>query len=80
MISRPSLGGSSTVSLVADKMLAAAERIEGSGFHGQIQLAVTGSGRERVRVTGMNTQGRGVVLADTGVSMPGAKESNSDWY
>jgi hypothetical protein len=79
VISRPSLGGSGTAGLVADKMLAAAERIEGSGFHGQIQHAVTGSGREWVRLTAMKTQGRGVVSADMGVSMLGAKESNSGW-
>lgn len=66
--------GRAGMGLAADKMLAAAERIEGSGFHGQIQLAVTGGGRDQVRVTGVKAQGRGAVSADMGITMPGAKE------
>ena len=63
----------------AERMHQAADRMEGMGFHGQIQLAVTGSGRDQVRATGMRTKGRGGMSADLGISMPGAKESDSDW-
>lgn len=72
-------GGRGDMRAAAERMHQAADRMEGMGFHGQIQLAVTGSGRDSVRATGMRTRGRGGMSADLGVSMPGAKESDGDW-
>ena len=72
-------GGRGRMDRAAERMHEAVDRMEGMGFHGQIQLAVTGSGRDQVRATGMRTRGRGGMSADLGISMPGAKESDGDW-
>ena len=71
--------GRGGMNAAADKIQAAAEIFKDSGFHGQIQLALSGDGARQARVTGLRTKGRGIVTADMGVSMPGAKESDGDW-
>ncbi|MGU3417754.1 phage tail tape measure protein [Methylobacterium sp. D54C] len=46
------------------------DRLSDMGFHGQISLAVTGSGRQQVRATALKVRGRHGMTADMGVTMP----------
>jgi hypothetical protein len=68
-------GGRADLHAVAERFHAAAERMENAGFHGRVDVALSGGGG---RVTGLRTKGLGM-SADMGVSMPGAKESDDDW-
>ncbi len=72
-------GGRGDMRAAAERMNQAVDRMEGMGFHGQISLAVTGSGRQQVRATALKVRGRGGMTADLGISEPGAKEDLSDW-
>lgn len=72
-------GGRGSIGAAAERMNQAVDRMEGMGFHGQISLAVTGSGRQQVRATALKVRGRGGMTADLGISEPGAKEDLSDW-
>lgn len=73
------IGGRAGRNDFADRLDRVADRMEGMGFHGQISLAVTGSGRQQVRATALKVRGRGGMSADLGISEPGAKEDLSDW-
>ena len=55
------------------------DRLADMGFDGNIQVSLSGSGSRQARVTGLSAKGRGGMSADMGISMPGAKESDSDW-
>ncbi|MBE7196736.1 MAG: phage tail tape measure protein [Parafilimonas terrae] len=72
-------GGRGSIGAAAERMNQAVDKMEGMGFHGQISLAVTGSGRQQVRATALKVRGRGGMTADLGISEPGAKEDLSDW-
>lgn len=71
-------GGRDDMREAAELVNQAVDRIEGMGFHGQISLAVTGSGRQQVRATALKMRGRGGITANLGISEPGAKEDLSD--
>lgn len=53
------------------------DRLQDMGFHGQISLAVTGSGRQQVRATALKMRGRGGMTADMGITLP---DLERDWY
>lgn len=73
------LGGRAGRNDFADRLYRVTDRMEVMGFHGQISLAVTGSGRQQFRATALKVRGRGGMSADLGISEPGAKEDMSDW-
>ncbi|MCJ2077887.1 phage tail tape measure protein [Methylobacterium sp. E-016] len=52
------------------------DRLAGMGFHGQIDLSVSGGGGQ-VRATSLRVKGRGAMTADMGITMPDLKDS--DW-
>lgn len=62
--------GRGSIGAAAERMNQAVDRMEGMGFHGQISLAVTGSGRQQVRATALKVRGRHGMTADMGVTMP----------
>ena len=70
-------GSRAGLQAAADRMHAAAEKLENAGFHGQIE--VTGLRRSGIRATSLKVRGRGGMTADLGISEPGAKEDMSDW-
>lgn len=70
-------GGRADMQAAADRMHAAAEKLENANFHGQIE--VTGLRRAGLRATSMRIKASSGLTADMGVTDPGAKEDLSDW-